>query len=169
VGERIERAACGCWSDAGQELQGAKARDAVAAVFAKAQEREHVLDVRGFEKAQAPKLDEWNIAPRQLDFERPRVMRSAKQYGLRFERDAAFPVMQNSLDDEAHLRGFIGYARQKRPLGRGAIRTQVLGEPLGGKFDHRIGGGEDRPRRAVVMFESDHLGARAELAGKVED
>ena len=48
----------------------AKARDAVARIFGKAQHREHVLDVRGFEELQPAEFHERDVAAGQLEFER---------------------------------------------------------------------------------------------------
>ena len=135
---RWHRARAGrCRPDAGQKLQHAKSGDAVTAVFAKAQQRQHILDVRRFEEFQAAEFDERDIAPGQFDLERAAVMRGAKQHGLCLERQAALAVVQNALDDETRLLGFVRHAHQKRTLGRRAIGPQVFGEPLGGKFDHR--------------------------------
>jgi hypothetical protein len=50
-----------------------EARDAVARILDKAQQRQHVLDVGGIEKLQAAELDERNVAPGELDFERTAV------------------------------------------------------------------------------------------------
>ena len=68
--EAIERAGRGGRSDAGQQLNDAEAGDTVARILGKAQDREHVLDVGGFQELQAAELDERDVAPGQLDFER---------------------------------------------------------------------------------------------------
>ena len=84
-------AAAGMWSsaaggdgrpDAGQQLHDAEAGDAVARVLGEPQQRQHVLDVRRFEKLQAAEFDEGNVAPGQLDFERTAVVRGAEQHRL---------------------------------------------------------------------------------------
>ena len=56
-------------ADAGQQLEDAKAGDAVARVLRPAQDGEHVLDVGGLEEPQAAELDERDVAPAELDLE----------------------------------------------------------------------------------------------------
>ena len=56
-----------------------------------------------------------------------------------------------------------------RPLGGLSLRPQILGEALLGQFDDGVGRRQDRLRRAVILLERDDVGARAEMAGKVED
>src|SRR5256885_2168005 len=51
----------GFWSDARQQQQHTKSRDAVARVLRPAQAREQVLDMCGLEKFQPAKLHEWNV------------------------------------------------------------------------------------------------------------
>ena len=55
----------------GRSCSTRKPGDAVARVLGEAQQRQHVLDVRGVEEFQPAELDEGNVAPRQLDLERP--------------------------------------------------------------------------------------------------
>src|SRR5262245_61105777 len=72
--------ACGSGGPgAGQKLDHAESRDAVARVFSPAQEREHVFDVRGLKKLQAAELHEWNVAPSQFHLERAAVVGGAEQ------------------------------------------------------------------------------------------
>ena len=71
-GDASRRRAARRRPDAGQELHHAKARDAVARVLRPAQDGEHVLDVRGFEKLEPAELHERNVAPGQLELERRR-------------------------------------------------------------------------------------------------
>ena len=74
--------------DAGQQLHDAETGDPVARIFRPAQERQHILDVRGFEELQAAEFHERNVAAGQFDFERAGVVRGAEQHRLRLERDA---------------------------------------------------------------------------------
>ena len=62
--------------DAGQQLQDAKAGDAIARIVRPAQQREHILHVRGFEKLQAAVFHVRNVAAEQLELEHVAVMRS---------------------------------------------------------------------------------------------
>ena len=71
--------------------------------------------------------------------------------------------------DIARLLGFVAHAHELRPLGRGAVRPQVLGEALLGEIDDGIGRREDRLGRAVVALERDDLGGRTEVTGEIEN
>ena len=86
-----------------QELENAKPGDMVARVLGEAQERHQVLDVRGFEKLQPAIFDEGDVAPRQLDLERPAVMRGAEEHRLRLEQVARLAVGEHAVDDVARL------------------------------------------------------------------
>jgi hypothetical protein len=96
-------------------------------------------------------------------------MGSAEQHGLRFERNAALAVRQHLRGDVARLLALIAHADQLRPLGRGAIGPEVLGEALVGELDHCIRRRQDRLRRAVVALERRDVGGRREVSGEVED
>ena len=78
-----------------QQLHDAKAGDPVARIFRPAQERQHILDVRGLEKLQAAEFHERNVAAGQFHFERPGVMRGAEQHRLRLERDPLLAAFQH--------------------------------------------------------------------------
>ena len=119
--------------DARQQLHDAKTGDAVARVLRPAQQGQHVLDVRGFEKLQSAEFHERNVAPGQLHLERPAVMRGAEQHRLRLEREPGLAVLQNLLHHVARLIGLVAHADQMRPLGRFALGPQVLGEALVGQ------------------------------------
>ena len=68
--------------DARHELHQAEAGDAVARVLHEAQQREHVLDVRGVEEFQAAEFHEGDVAAGELDLERPAVMGGAEEHRL---------------------------------------------------------------------------------------
>ena len=125
--------------------------------------------MRGIEEFQAAELHERNVAARQLDLQRPAVMRGAEQHRLRLQRRAGLALLQHLLADVAGLPGFVAHGDQPRPFGRSALGPEILGEALAGLADHRIGGGEDRLGRAVVAVERDDLGRRRELRGEIED
>ena len=147
--------------DARQQLDDAEAGDAVARVFGKAQQRQHVLDMRGFEKFQPAEFHERNVAAGQLDFERAAVVGGAEQHGLRLEREPGLAVLQHRLDHIARLIGFVAHADELRPLGGVALRPEVLGEALSASSITRVGGREDRLRRAIVLLQRDDLGRAA--------
>ncbi len=96
-------------------------------------------------------------------------MGGAEQHRLRLEDDPGFAVRQDFFRDTARLVGFVAHADQLRPLGRRAFRPESLAEALLGQLDDRIGGGQDRLRRAVIALERGRFGARAELAGKIQN
>ena len=72
IHDQIEKSPRGRRAGSGQELDDAKAGGAVARVLGPAQKCQNVLDVRGFEEFEAAEFDEWDIAARELDFERVR-------------------------------------------------------------------------------------------------
>ena len=140
--------------------------NAVPGIVSPAQQREHVLDVRGFEELQAAEFDEGDVAAGQLDFERGAMAGGAEQHRLRLEALPGFAIGEDVLDDVARLRIVVGHVHQEGKIRRRAIRPEVLREALGGEFDDGVGGGEDRLRRAVVLFERDDVGLRGEVGGK---
>ena len=73
-------------SHAGQQLQHAKRRDAVARVVGPAQHRKQVLDVRGLEELETAVLHERDVAAHQLELEQVAVVRGAKEHGLAPQR-----------------------------------------------------------------------------------
>ena len=93
-GDAVERLGGNDRPDAGQQLDDAEAGDAIARVFGKAQQRQHVLDVRGFEEFQPAEFDERDVAAGQFDLERTAVVRGAEQHGLRFERKPGLAALQ---------------------------------------------------------------------------
>ena len=96
-------------------------------------------------------------------------MARAKQDGLLFQRHAVFLVGEHALDHELGL-GRIVLNRHKRGLfGGGSIGPNVLGEPFLGKRDHRVGGGKDWHRGAVIPVERDDRGGRIELVREIEN
>ena len=168
-GDAIKRLGGDDRPDAGQQLNDAETGDAVARIFGKPQQRQHVLDVCGFKEFQPAKFDEWDVAAGQFDLERTAVVRGAKQYGLRFEREPRLAALQNPLDHVARLVGFVAHADDFGPLGGFALRPQVFGEAFFGKTDHGIRRREDRLRRAIILLQRHDLGPRREVTRKVED
>jgi hypothetical protein len=90
----VEKARRRTGSDARLQLRDPGSRHPVANVLSPAQDRQHILDVRGFKKFQAAEFHEGNVATRELDFEACAVVRGAKQNGLRLESDTGFAVQQ---------------------------------------------------------------------------
>jgi hypothetical protein len=77
----IEHPLRGGGSDAGQQMQQPKSRDAVSRILDEAQQRQHVFDVCGVEKLQPAELHERNIPARQFDLERTTVTGCPEQNG----------------------------------------------------------------------------------------
>jgi hypothetical protein len=124
----IEYALRGPGPDAGQKMQQPEAGDAVARILGEAQQRQHVLDVRGIEKFQAAELHERDIATGEFDFERSAVARRPEQDGLLLQERAGFAVLQDALDDAAGLVGLIADGDQLRLCARRPLRPELLGE-----------------------------------------
>jgi hypothetical protein len=153
----------------GQQLQDPEPRDAVPRVLDETQNRQQIFDVGGFQEFEAAELDEWDVAPGQLDFERAAVVRRAEQHRLLLQPGAGLAVFEDALDDVSRLIRFVAYRHELQPLAAIAVGPQILHEALAGEPDQAVGRGEDRLRRAVVPRERHDLGGRAELAGKIED
>src|SRR5215469_16907166 len=169
LGHSVEDACGGGRPGAGQKLDHAESRDAVARVFSPAQEREHVFDVRGLKKFQAAELHEWNVAPSQFHLERAAVIGGAEQNGLRFECEPRLPVFQDLLDNIPCLIRFIAHADQLGPLGGVALRPKVLSKALFGEIDHGVCRRQDWSRGTIILIKRDDFRRGIELTGEVEN
>src|ERR1700722_19823234 len=165
----IEHPLRGGGSDAGQQMQQPKSRDAVSRILDEAQQRQHVFDVCGVEKLQSTEFDERDVPARQLDFERPAVTGCPEQNCLLFEEGAGLPVLQDAFHDEARLVSLVADRDELRLCFRGAFGPEVFGEAFLGEADDAVGGGEDRLCRAVIAIERDDVCRRRKLVRKVED
>ena len=95
-------------ADARDQMHQPETGDAVARIFDKAQQRQHVLDMGGIEEFQAAEFDEGDVAPGQFDLQRPAVAGGAEQHGLLLQtacRISRFSRML--LDDAAGLVGLV--------------------------------------------------------------
>ena len=144
----------------GRSCSVRKRGDGVARVLRPAQDRQHVLDVRGLDEFEPAVFDERDVAPGQLDFEQRAVVRGAEQHRLAAQIDPGLAVVEHAIGDIGGLRRLVGRGDEARQLGRGAGRDQRLGDALAGARDHRVGGGEDRLGRAIVVLERDDGGGR---------
>ena len=165
----VEHALRGGGPDARQQMQDAKTGDAVARILGKAQQRQHVLDMRGVEEFQPAELDEGDVAAGQLDFERAGMRGGAEQHRLVLEQRALLAIGQHLLDDVAGLVGLVVHGDELRLLRGGAVGPEVLGEALARKPDDAVGRRQHRLRRAVIAVERDHLRARREALRKIQD
>ena len=109
LGHVVEHALRRGRPDAGQQLQQAKAGDAVARVFDEAQQRQHVLDVRGIEELQAAELDERNVAAGELDLQRAAMARTCGTAPPAASAACRLAVRQHLLDDVARLVGLVAH------------------------------------------------------------
>ncbi len=165
----VEHLAGDARADARQQLQHAEACDAVTRVLGPAQQRQHVLHMRRIEELQPAELDERDVAPRQLDLERPRMRRGAEQHRLVLEREAAFARLQHLLDHVQRLCRLVAHRHQLRLQARLPLGPQILGEALLGFGDHCIGGLEDRRGRAIIAVERDDVRGRREAGRKFQN
>ena len=135
LGHAVEHALRRRRPDARQQLQHAKAGDAVARVLDEAQQRQHVLDVRGIEEFQPAELDEGDVAAGQLDLQRAAMRGRAEQHRLLLQQRAFLAVRQHLLDDVAGLVGLVAHGDELRLARRCPVGPEVLGEALRGKRD----------------------------------
>ena len=170
LGHRVEQPRGRDRPDAGNQLRDAEARHAPARVLRQAQHRQQVLHVRGLEKLEAAVLDEGDVAPRQLEFERravasrcgtappatsaPARLRGARARGRRPSAPAA-PRRAPAPAAAARPR-----ACRSRGSWRGARAAAAITA-----FDDV----EDRLGRAVVALQRDDARGLRELLRKVED
>src|ERR1700731_957536 len=98
--------------------------------------RQHVLDVRGFDKLEAAALDERDIAALQLQFEIERVKARSKQHRDLIEIDALLAQLEDSLRDESRLHVLVLRAHQERSKAALALCEQRLGVLLAGARNH---------------------------------
>jgi hypothetical protein len=156
-------------SHAGQKLQHAGRSQGVARIFGPAQTGQRVLHMRRLEESQAAKLHEGNVAAAQLDLQGVAVMGCAEEHRLLFQQDASLALFQNAIRDKAGLGILVVHGDQTRPRSPFARAEEILGESLGRQTDDRIGRGQNRPGRAVVLRQGEHGGGRRELLGKIQD
>src|SRR6187551_3841662 len=67
----------------------------------------------------------------------------------------------------ARLLVLVGELGEPHRLAAGNLGPELLRAPLAVALDHRVGGGEDRLRRTVVLLQLDQLGL-GEIALEVE-
>ena len=133
-----------------KQLDDPEARDAVARIFGPAQERQHVLDVGGFQKFQSAEFDKRDVAAGQLHFQLARVVRGAEQDGLRFQLKPLFTAFQHFLDDVERLIRLVAHTDYLWALGGFSLRPQIFAETLLGQVDDGVGRRQDRLRRAII-------------------
>ena len=105
----IEHASGGFRADAGNQLNRTEPGYPIARIAGPAQQRQHILHMGRFEEPQTAELDEWNVAPHELQLQPRAVMRSAEQNGLRAQFDAPFAARQEPFDDVASLVGVVAH------------------------------------------------------------
>jgi heavy metal translocating P-type ATPase/RND family efflux transporter MFP subunit len=167
--EEVENLLRGGMADAGQDLQNAKAGDAIARILREAQQSEKILHVGAVEEFQPAEFDERNVAAGELQLQHGAVMRGAEQRRLLLQRHAGFARLQHALGDETRLIAFVAHGHELRPLRGTALGPEVLGVALGGERDDGVGRGEDRLGRAIIAVERDDLRRRREALRKLEN
>ena len=167
--ERIEQPRRRRGTDARKEARGAEARHPVARIVGPPQHRQRVLDVRRFQELESAVLHERNVAPGELELQLRAVAPAPEQHRLRLERHALLALLEHVLGHAARLIGFVADRDEARPRRPDTLGPQILGEALPREADHRVGGIEDRLRRAIVALERHHARGRRELLRKVED
>ncbi len=114
LAHRVQHTGGSRLADSGNQLQHAEPGQAPAWILGKAQQRQQILDMRGLQEFQAAELDERDVAPHELQFERGAVAGRPKQHGLRLEGHAFFALLENAAADPARLLGFVGNQDQLR-------------------------------------------------------
>ena len=156
-------------ADAGHQHENAVPAHLVARILEHAQEREHVLDVRGLEELEAAPLLERDLAVRELDLEVGRHVGGAHEHRHLAQRHALLVQLEHAIDDEARLLLLVARRDEPGRLRRRCARVQrFFGEALERARDERVRRVEDRLRRAVVLLERDDLRSR-ELLREVEN
>src|SRR5947207_8826652 len=92
VSHVIERPLSRDGTNSGNQVHQAEAGNAVSRVLDEAQQCQHVLDVRGIEELETAELDEGDVAPDQLDFQRTAVAGRPEQYSLLLQERAGLTV-----------------------------------------------------------------------------
>ena len=165
----VESLAGSGWSDTVQHLHDTKAGHAIGGVLCPPERGQHVLDVGGLHKFQPAELNEGNVAAGELDLQHGAMVGGAEQDRLLLEGRAVLTIAQHRLDNEIHLPDVVGHRDQRRFCVCGAGGPQVLCEALARSADDGVGGGQDRLRGAVVLFQCDGPRCRSELVREVED
>ena len=141
----------------------------MAWVLRPAQQRQQVLDVRGFEELQAAELEVGDVASHQFQLERGAVVRGAEQHGLTFQRDALFALREHLVGHPGGLLGVVEQADQRRALAGASFAPQRLRKALGRLGDQCVAGLQNRLGRAVVALQRQHRSGRVEGLGEIED
>ncbi len=124
--------------------------------------------MRHLDEAQPAVLVEGDVAAGELHLERHAVVLGAEEHGLLFELRALLAVRQDALAEPLRLLVLVAAGGEDRAPAVGPVRPELFVAALGGLGDERVGGGEDRRRRAEVLRERDDVGA-GEALFEVED
>ena len=114
--------------------------------------------MRRIEEFQSAELHERDVAARQFDLQRTRMMRSAEEHRLLFQCRAFLALLQHSFANIVGLLHFVAHRHQQRLLRGIALGPEILGEALLGLLDHGVGGSKDCLGGAVVLFKRDDVG-----------
>ena len=154
-------------ADATEELEDTEPGDFVAWVLYDTKEADEVLDVGHLQETQATVLVERDIAPRQLQFQRCRMRRGAKEDGLLAERYPLLIVLQYLADDDVILLAVVNTGNELGLLAAAACRPEVFRVALPRLTYHPVGRFQNRWGGAVVLLKGDDRGS-GELLRKIE-
>ena len=144
-----------CRADPDHQLQQAEPRDHVVRVVREPERREHVLDVRRFDEAQAAVFHEGNPAHPQLELEQSRMVRRTDKHRLLVQGNPGFAVRQDTIADRVGLRVLVCAAHELRAgTRRRPCRLQHRREPDGRIRSNGIGDVEDLLARAIVGLQN---------------
>ena len=124
--------------------------------------------MRRFEELESAPLLERDATVGELDLEVRRHVRGTKEHGDLAQRRPFLVQLEHAIDDKFGLLLLVTRPDEPGHLPTGAVRPEILREPLLGAADQRVRNIEDRLCRAIVLLECHQPRAR-ELPRKIED
>ncbi len=166
-GDVLHRLGGGGRTDAVKKLKYAEPRKLVARILRDAQECDQVLHVRRLKKTKAAILVVRDVATREQEFERVRVMRGAEQNRHLLELDSLLVMFDHALHDVLVLLGLVLARDDLRLLPVLALGPQVLRVSFLCRRDHAIRRFENWRDGPVVLVQRYQRCAR-KLFRKIE-
>ena len=128
--EQIDGGARGGVADAGEKQEDAEPAHLVARVLEDAEEREHVLHVRGLEELEAAPFLEGDLAIRELDLEVGGHVAGAEEHRHLAQRRALLVELEDPVHHPAGLLVLVARGHERGRLAASAPCEEVLGEAL---------------------------------------
>ena len=100
--------------------------------------------MRGLDEAQAAVLVERDVAPREFELERHRVVLRAEQHALVLEQRALLAVLEDAVGDPVGLLGLVSAGDELGTPAALPCGPELLVAALGRLGDDRVGRGQDR-------------------------